>query len=120
MAASDSTSDSRVPIVEARAGPERAARKATGDSASRPIAGATLSTGGMSAVGLGPVVLAGLAVTGAGGAGGAGTSPNSAFTLCASPIVSVQVSVPEQSPLQPVKVDPLSGAAVNVTPAPAA
>jgi hypothetical protein len=42
-----------------------------------------------------------------------------AITDCAAVIVTVQVPVPEQTPLQPVKVEPAAGAAVRVTAWPA-
>ncbi len=42
-----------------------------------------------------------------------------AVTLRAWLIVTVQVPVPVHAPLQPVKVEPLAAAAVNVTLAPA-
>jgi hypothetical protein len=44
-----------------------------------------------------------------------GASPNVAVTEVAAFIVTVQVPVPVQPPLQPVNVDPAAGVAVNVT-----
>jgi hypothetical protein len=38
-----------------------------------------------------------------------------AVTACAAFIVTLQVPVPEQAPLQPAKVEPVPGAAVSVT-----
>ena len=38
-----------------------------------------------------------------------------AVTLCAWPMVTVQVSIPEQSPLQPANVLPVVAVAVSVT-----
>jgi len=43
-----------------------------------------------------------------------------AVTVVAALKVTVQVPVPEQPPLQPVKIDPAAGAAVSVTPVPLA
>jgi hypothetical protein len=40
---------------------------------------------------------------------------NVAVTLLACVTVTVQVPVPLHAPLQPVKVDPVAGVAVNVT-----
>lgn len=47
-------------------------------------------------------------------------SANVAVTLRARLIETVQVPVPEQAPLQPVKLDPVDAAAVSVTVVPAA
>ena len=46
-----------------------------------------------------------------------GTS-NVAVTVVAAVIVTVQEPVPEQPPLQPVKVEPAAGVAVSVTAVP--
>jgi len=45
---------------------------------------------------------------------------NVAVTLCAALIVTLQVPVPVQPPLQPANSEPAAGAAVNVTAAPLA
>jgi len=42
-------------------------------------------------------------------------SVNAAFTLAAAVIDTVQVPVPVQAPLQPLKVEPADGDAVSVT-----
>ena len=46
------------------------------------------------------------------------TNAKVAVTDCADDIVKVHVLVPEQAPLQPVKVDPALGVAVSVTEVP--
>ena len=47
-----------------------------------------------------------------------GSNVKVAVTDCADDIVSEHVPVPEQAPLQPVKVDPALGVAVRVTEVP--
>src|SRR5437868_2055194 len=48
-----------------------------------------------------------------------GGTLNAADTLLAASMTTLQVPVPVQAPLQPLNVDPLSGAAVSVTTVPA-
>ena len=57
------------------------------------------------------VLLLGLAITTV----GAATSLKVAFALFAVFIVTIQVPVPVQIPLQPTKLEPLAGVAVSVT-----
>src|SRR5829696_1858867 len=121
VASSESATDSRAPNRLARAGPEGAAWKAAGDSWSRVIAGAMLSSaplGATSVVVDSVVVLEASAKVGGGVV--CGTGANSALTERAALIVSVQLPVPEQSPLQPAKLELAPGLPVSVTTVPAA
>jgi hypothetical protein len=125
VAGSESVIETRAPIAAASAGPERAAWKAGGESPSRVIAGATPSlevgpfepssaVGAVSYVGVAP------AVVGVGVGVGSETASNCAWTDRAALMVSAHASVPEQSPPQPAKLDPLAGLALSVTIEPAA
>jgi hypothetical protein len=126
VAGSESVIKTRAPIAAASAGPDRAARKAGGESPRRVIAGAMLSLEvapfePSSAVGGVTVVVVTSAVVGVGVGVGVGseTASNWAWTDRAALMVSVHGSVPEQSPLQPAKLDPLAGLALSVTTEPA-
>lgn len=125
VAGSESVIDTRAPIAAASADPDRAAWKAGGESPSRVIAGAMLSLEvapfePSSAVGGVTVVVVTPAVVGVGVGVGSETASNWAWTDRAALMVRVHASVPEQSPPQPAKLDPLAGLALSVTTEPAA
>jgi hypothetical protein len=73
-----------------------------------------------SAVGVVSFVVVTPAVVGVGVGVGSETASNWAWTDRAALIVSVHASAPEQSPPQPLKLDPLAGLALSVTAEPAA